>query len=595
MHYLKRLIPYYFPYRLQLVAGLTLVILGSGIASIIPWYLKQGIDGIKSSVPIARIIWLGVAITVTAIVGGACRFGMRQLLNGLSRRIEYDLRNDLFSHLLKLDANYYARMRTGDIMARLTNDLSAVRMAVGPAIMYLTNTIFGGLFALGFMVNISGRLTLLALLPMIFIPALAVKLGKIIHVRFEAVQEHFSTLTTQAQENLSGVRIVRAYQQEDAETQRFSEINDEYVTRNLSLVKIWGILHPSFSFLVGIASVIVIGLGGTMVLQEQVSVGQFVAFTMYLGMLTWPLIALGWVINLFQRGTASMGRLLQILDADPVIVTHEPVIHLEPSTKGRAIEFKDVGFHFPTEEGQEVRWALKNVSFQIPAGGTLGVAGATGSGKSVLIDLIARIYDPQEGEILIDGVPIQNIPLESLRNEIGYVPQESLLFSETIHANLEYGLESDGSEENRTKNKAAWLEASRIAQLEEAVEILPQGYETMLGERGINLSGGQKQRASLARALARNPAILLLDDSLSAVDTHTEARILEGLRTALIGRTSVIASHRSSALRNATHIIVLDRGTIVERGTHEELLQREGRYWTLVRRQSIQDELDATP
>ncbi len=585
MRHLKYLRPYYRPYRGKLIGGLVLVVLASGITSVIPWYLKQAIDGIRSNVLLSTIWIYAAAIVATSVVGGVFRYGMRQLINGLSRWIEYDLRNDLFNHLLSLDAAYFAKMRTGDIMARLTNDLSAVRMAVGPAIMYLTNTVFGGLFALAFMVQISPKLTLYALLPMILIPVIAVKLGKLIHARFEAVQEHFSTLTTQAQENLSGVRIVRAYQQEIPEIERFVVLNDEYVKRNLSLVRLWGTLHPAFSFLVGIASVIVLGVGGSFVLGGSLSVGSLVAFSMYLAMLTWPLIALGWVINLFQRGDASMGRLVEILSVKAVIVTQTPIKHLPKTSGGRSIEFKNVGFHFPTDTGDNPRWVLRHVSFGIPAGATLGVTGATGSGKSVLIDLIARTYDPQEGEILIDGVPIRNIPLDELRKEIGYVPQESLLFSDTIQANLQYGLDSDDSE--------GWKEAARTAQLDEAVSDFPNQYKTMLGERGINLSGGQKQRASLARALARKPSIVLLDDALSAVDTHTEAEILKGLKTTLASRTAVISSHRASALRDATEIIVLDEGSIVERGTNEELLVQEGRYWTLVRRQRLVDEVES--
>jgi ATP-binding cassette subfamily B multidrug efflux pump len=614
MRHIRKLLPYFRPYRIQLIGGLALVVLSSGITSIIPWYLRQAIDGIRSNAPISRIWLFAGAIVLTALVGGAMRYGMRELLNGLSRWIEYDLRNDLFKHLTRLDATYFAKMRTGDIMARLTNDLSAVRMAAGPAIMYLTNTIFGGLFALGFMVNISWMLTLLALLPMLLIPIIAVRLGKSIHTRFEAVQEHFSTLTTHAQENLSGVRVVRAYRQERAEIERFNTLNEEYLHRNLSLVRLWGVLHPAFSFLVGIAAVVVLGWGGAMVLNGRISVGSLVAFSMYLAMLTWPLIALGWVINLFQRGDASMGRLVEILDAKPALVTHEPIMHLPPATQGRSIEFRNVGFHFPIEAEQEPRWVLRNVSFVIPKGATFGIVGATGSGKSVLIDLIARLYDPQEGEILIDGVPIQHVPLDELRREIGYVPQESLLFSDTIAANLRYGIEQDqindranGDSANRLgtdtqagddrlsheQGERRWREAARIAQLDATVAEFPGGYETMLGERGINLSGGQKQRASIARALARRPSIVLLDDALSAVDTHTEAEILHGLRTALVGRTAVIASHRASALRDATEIIVLDEGRIVERGRNEDLLAQEGRYWTLVRRQRIEEEVES--
>jgi ATP-binding cassette, subfamily B, multidrug efflux pump len=330
----------------------------------------------------------------------------------------------------------------------------------------------------------------------------------------------------------------------------------------------------------------VLGVGGALTLRGAISIGAFVAFGMYLTMLTWPLIALGWVINLFQRGDASMGRLLHIMDERPRIVTHEPVLHLPPATAGRSIEFRNVSFHFPVTGTDEPRWVLRDVSFVIPSGATAGIVGATGSGKSALIDLIARVYDPQRGEVLIDGVPANRVPLHELRREIGYVPQESLLFSDTIGANLGYGL-GDGDDPR------AWKEAARIAQLDEAIASFPDGYQTVLGERGINLSGGQKQRATLARALARKPAIVLLDDALSAVDTHTEAAILQGLRTALANRTAVIASHRASALRDAALILVLDDGRIVERGTDADLRAAEGRYWALLRRQQLVEEVTA--
>jgi ATP-binding cassette, subfamily B, multidrug efflux pump len=562
------------------------VVLAAGITSVIPWILQRAIDAIRGGAPVRSVWLLGAAIVGTALVGGVLRFGMREWLNGLSRWVEYDLRNDLFKHLEALDASYYTRTRTGDIMARLTNDLSAVRMTAGPAIMYLTNTVFGGIFALYFMFGIDVRLTLLALCPMILLPVIGVRLAKLIHSRFESVQEHFSSLTTHAQENLTGVRIVRAYRQENSEIAHFGALNEEYLTRNMALVRLWGVMHPLFSMLAGAGAVIVLGFGGALALRGEISIGGFVAFGMYLTMLTWPLIALGWVINLFQRGDASMSRLLQILDERPRIVTREPVLHLPPAAAGRSIEFRNVSFHFPVSGTDAPRWVLRDVSFVIPSGATAGIVGATGSGKSALIDLIARVYDPQQGEVLIDGVPISRLPLDELRREMGYVPQESLLFSDTIATNLAYGLGPDDDGDS-------WREAARIAQLDEAISAFPDGYQTVLGERGINLSGGQKQRAALARALARRPAIVLLDDALSAVDTHTEAEILRGLRTALAERTAVIASHRASALRDAAMILVLDDGRIVERGNHADLLAAEGRYWALLRRQQLVEEVTA--
>lgn len=582
MKSLRRLLPYFRPYARRLALGLLLVVAAAAFTSWVPWLVRTALDAMIAGAPARRIWLLAGAMVGLAVLGGAARFGMRELLNGISRWVEYDLRNDLFAHLETLDAAYFARMRTGDIMARLTNDLSAVRMAAGPAIMYLVNTIAGGLFALFFMLRIDRHLTLLAVLPMIVLPVMMVWLGRAIHERFEAVQEHFGEMTTRAQENISGVRIVRAYRQEDAETARFATLSEQYLAKNMRLVRLYGAMNPAFALLAGLGTVVVLAVGGALTVRGTISVGSFVAFGMYLTALSWPLIALGWVINLFQRGAASMGRLNQIFDAEPAVTTPAAPRQLPPASEGRTLEFRDVGFYYPPREGEDPRWVLRHISFTVPAGSTLGVVGATGSGKSALLDLVPRFYDPQEGEILLDGVPIRELDLDTLRAEIGYVPQESLLFSDTIAANLTYG--------TGVAEDARW--AARVAQLDETIESFPGGYETILGERGINLSGGQKQRAALARALARRPRVVLLDDALSAVDTHTEAQILRALQEALTGRTAVIASHRGSALRTASAIIVLDEGRIVERGTHDELLALGGRYWALLNRQQLVEAIE---
>jgi ATP-binding cassette, subfamily B, multidrug efflux pump len=603
---LRRLVPYYRPYVRMLVSGLALVIASSALGAVIPWLLRAGVDALNTHQPLRQVALIGAGITGVALVGGAMRFWMREILNGLSRYIEYDLRQVLFAHLATLDPGYFARTRTGDLMARLTNDLAAVRQAAGPAIMYLTNTIFGGAFALGFMLHIDVRLTLLALLPMVFLPVVMIKLGGMIHQRFEAVQEHFSALTTHAQENFAGVRVVRAYRQERAEIARFGALNETYLERNMSLARLYGAMNPSFGLLAGLSVVVVLGLGGQLVVQGTISVGAFVAFGFYVGILTWPLIALGWVINLFQRGAASMGRLLEILDARAEIQSPATPQQLPPAKGGRAISFRDVGFHFPAPEGHEARWVLRHVSFTVPAGGTLAVVGATASGKSTLIDLIPRLYDPQEGEILLDGIPVRDMALDTLRAEIGYVQQESFLFSDTIAANLDYGDVSHALVEHASEDEQAPEEsraigeldaapnvwAAEVAQLDETVRAFPHGYGTQLGERGINLSGGQKQRLSLARALARRPRVVLLDDALSAVDTHTEAEILRGLRQTLAGRTAVIASHRISAIRDASWIIVLDGGRVVEQGVHDVLMAAGGRYTALLQRQQLEEALE---
>ena len=603
---LRRLIPFYRPYRRMLVMGLILVVISSAAGSIVPWLLRAGIDSLQQGVPVRRVVWIAAGIVGIALGGGALRYWMREVLNGLSRHIEYDLRQALFKHLTTLDQAYFGRTRTGDLMARLTNDLSAVRMAVGPAVMYLTSTIFGATFALVFMLRIDTRLTALSLVPMVMLPIIMIRMGGAIHRRFEAVQEHFSTLTTHAQENFAGVRVVRAYRQEAAEIARFGALNETYVERNMALARLYGAMNPLFGLLAGLSVAVVLGVGGALVVRGAITVGAFVAFGFYLTSLTWPMIALGWVINLFQRGAASMARLLDVLDAVSAVTSPAAPRTLPPAQGGRSITFRDVGFHFPAPHGAEPRWVLRNVSFSIPAGSTLAVVGATGSGKSALIDLIPRLSDPQEGVILLDGIPLRDLTLAALRGEIGYVPQDSFLFSDTIASNLAYGDASQalierpaddetGAEEScatGTDAAASHVWAAEVAQLDDTVLAFPRGYGTMLGERGINLSGGQKQRLALARALARRPRVVLLDDALSAVDTHTEAEILRGLRSTLVGRTAVIASHRVSAVRDATWIIVLDEGRVVEEGTHDVLIAAGGRYSALLSRQQLEEAID---
>lgn len=580
MRLLLRLLPWMRPYRWRFAAGLACVVLSTAINSVIPTLLRQAIDALGGGAGVAPVIRIGATMVAATLTMAFFRFQMREILNGVSRIVETDLRDTAFARLTTLDAAFYGRTRTGEVMARLTNDLGAVRMAVGPAIMYLTNTIFGALFALVYMVQISPRLTLLALLPMVPLPWVMWTLGRATHDRFERVQAQFGDLTTMTQEHLSGVRVVRAYAQEEAETARFAALSDEYLARNMRLARLNALFTPSFTLLAGLGAAVVLGVGGGMVLGGRMSVGTFVAFGLYLANLTWPLIALGWVTNLFQRGAASMRRVLDVLDAEPTLRdAAAPGTPLPPATGGRRLTLEQVGFTYPGT----AREVLHDISVDVAAGTTLGIVGATASGKSTLLELLPRLTDPTHGRILLDGVDLREIPLHVLRAEIGFVPQESVLFSETIRANLEYGTGDSDS--------ASW--AAGVAQLAETIEALPDGWETMLGERGVNLSGGQRQRAALARALARRPAVVILDDALAAVDTQTEAAILRGLREALAGRTAIIASHRITAVRDAHWILVLDEGRIVEQGRHEDLLAARGRYWTLLDRQRLEEELEA--
>ncbi len=586
-----------------MTAGLVLVVVSNVFTVAGPWLLRLAIDGLGDpEVTRSRIAGLAGLIVLAAALGGAAKYGMRELLNGISRRIECDLREDLFRHLLRLDATFYGSWRTGDIMSRATNDTLAVRQAAGPAVMYAVNTTVISIFALSLMVWISPRLTAFALVPMILLPPVVLGFGRVIHRRFERIQEQFSHLSTFVQENLTGVRLVRAYVQEADQAARFRRMNGEYLERNLHLVRAQGLFHPILSLLTGVAMVIVLWIGGGEVMRGAITVGDFVAFTFYLNLLTWPLIALGWVVNLFQRGEASMGRLNAILHTEPAI---RPGRGRTPGTSGvrGEIEFRGVSFRYPGSD----RPVLRGLDFRVAPGETVAVVGATGAGKSTLVSLLPRIHDPTEGVILLDGIPLPEYDPGALRAAIGVVPQDAFLFSDTLAGNLGLGLEAplledldpgapyreapDG-EPAAVSPDPRVIEAARVAQLHEQVEAFPQGYDTFLGERGINLSGGQKQRATLARALARDPRILVLDDALSAVDTHTEARILEALRRELRDRTAFVISHRVTAVMHADRILVLDDGALVESGTHPELLARGGAYAALLRRQLLEQEVE---
>lgn len=577
LKHLRSLLPYYKPYLRGVIAGLVLVVVSNVFTIAGPFLLKLAVDAITVSLSREVILTYAILIVGAAVLSGITRYGMRQLLNSISRRIETDLRNDLFGHLLRLSPEFYDRWRTGDLMSRATNDVLAVRQVVGPAIMYLVNTAAVSIFALALMIWISPTLTAIAMIPMVLIPIAVVWFGSRIHSRFERIQEQFSELNNFAQENLSGIRIVKAYAREDDQVRRFGLRSAEYMERNLDLARIWGAFFPALRFLGGLGGVIVLWLGGKEVIAGHITIGDFIAFGFYLTLLMWPMIAVGWVTNLFQRGAASMGRINALLATEPAIDDASETVD-GPITG--AIEFRNVWFRYPDTE----RWVLEDVSFAIEPGETVAIVGATASGKSTIVRLMGRLYDVTRGSVLVDGVDVRERRLESLRSSIATVPQEPFLFSSTLRANLI--LDDEGSDERLNR-------AIGVAQLHTTLEEIPDGLETLLGERGINLSGGQKQRATMARALHRDSPVLILDDSLSAVDTVTEEAILTGLREFMVGRTSIIVSHRVSAVAGADNILVLDEGRVAETGTHAELIARGGVYARLLERQLLTEELQA--
>jgi ATP-binding cassette, subfamily B, multidrug efflux pump len=581
MRDLSTLLPYLRRHRATYVLGLVLVLVSNAFTTAGPRFLERGIDQIGRAAPLGAIAWSAVVLVGVAILGGIARFGMRQTLNSGSRRIETEMRDDLFAHLLRHSAGFFDRHPTGDVMARATNDLTAVRMVAGPALMYLVDTAVRAALIVPQMAHISLPLSLLALLPLLGLTAVMVVLGGVVHERSRAIQEHFGTMSAYVQEHLSGVRVVRAYRQERAEERHFGGLNDEYLRRNLAMAKVQGAFHALMPLLGGLGGVIVLYAGGRLVISGAISAGAFVAFSVYLAMLVWPMIALGWAINLLQRGAASVQRINELLHEGPAITSPDAPVSLPPAAGARSVTFEDVWFRYPAVRDRG--WALEGVTFHVPAGRSIAIVGATGAGKSTVAELLGRAFDPDRGRILVDGVDIRALDLRELRRAVGMVPQETFLFSDTLRHNVLLGAPDDG----RLERVAA------IAQLDAALADLPGGYDTMLGERGVNLSGGQKQRAAIARALAQDPAVFVLDDALSAVDAQTEAKILSALRDALAGRTTIVISHRLAAVRDADEIVVLDEGKVVERGTHAELIAHDRRYADLVRRQRLEAELEA--
>ena len=602
---LRPLLPYLKRYRGAYAFGTLCVFLHNGIWVLFPLVIGKasdeltGSEGLNGTVIRHKLaVYAGLLLAI-AVTKGIFQFLTRWIVIGVSRDIEFDLRNDMFARLEALSYSYYQRHRTGDIMARATNDLNAVRMLLGPAIMYSANTIVYTAGALAFMISINPKLTLLTFLPLPAVSVVIQTFGRRIHERFERIQAMFSDISARAQENFSGARLIRAYVQEGAEIKAFERENKEYIHRSLKLVRLMGMLWPTLELMLGCAVVLVLWLGGREVLAGQssltrvttlvsgypeiattlkldgsMSVGQFVSFSTYMMQLTWPIIALGWVINIFQRGTASLGRINEIM-------LEKPEIQDAPQAKAREIEgeieFRNLNF---TYDGKQV---LHDVNLRVPAGSSLAIVGPTGSGKTTLVDLIPRIYDADPGMVLIDGRPIREYSLQSLRKSIGFVPQETFLFSDRIRENIAFGVDQASNEEIS--------DAADAANIAVDIEGFPDGYETMVGERGITLSGGQKQRTAIARALIRDPRILILDDALSSVDTHTEDKILNHLREVMKGRTTIFISHRVSTVRNADRIAVLHGGRIVELGTHDDLLALNGYYSDLYNKQLLEEEL----
>ncbi len=609
MEQFKKFAPYFRPYKWTIFAGIFFILCSMAFGLFIPYLVGQAIDDLSVAVTREKIIYYPLVILVISLLSGVFLFLQRRLLINTSRHIEFDMREDFYAVLVNQPAEYFQANRVGDLMARATNDLAAIRQIVGPMILYSFQAVFALAISLPIMLGISVKLTLLLLIPMPLVTLTVKFLGARIHKRFEKIQEYFSDITARAQENLTGVRVVRAYAQEGAEIEQFQVLNREYAAQNIRLVKYAAAMRPLLFFFIGLGFVIIVAVGVPMAVRGEITAGDFTAFILYLQRMIWYLIALGYVVNLYQRGTASLKRFNTILDAVPSIKDDVNTTE-QPPIKGR-IEFRGLNFAY---NGKAV---LREIDLTIEQGKTVALVGKTGSGKSTLVSLIPRLIDAPDGRVLIDGLPVRKYPLAQLRQSIGFVPQETFLFSDTLASNIAFGVESTplartDAKANLNKrpldgaDKAEALQdtgsdalmtiqrAAKIAGLADDVAEFPGGYDQLVGERGITLSGGQKQRTAIARAVMRDPRILILDDSLSAVDTYTEETILRNLRDVRDNRTTLIVSHRVSTIRDADLICVMQDGAIIERGTHDELLAIDGEYADLYERQLLEEEIDET-
>jgi len=576
----KSVWPYLWKYRRGLALGMGSLVMTDLTKATLPLAIRAGIDSLMKGFRLSLIFEFAALVVLLSIVRGVFLYWMRVILIGLSRDIEFDLRNDLFSHIVTLSQDFYAKYRTGDIMARATNDLTAVRMMLGPGIMYFTETFFTALFLIGVMGYVDWRLTLFCLIPAPLVSLAVVLFGRRIHDRFEIIQKMFSDISSRVQENLSGVRVIRAYAQENAEIRKFELLNRDYVAENIRLARLSAFFMPLLQALIGIGFLVVLLAGGYQLLAHRISLGSFVMFNTYMGILIWPMIALGWVVNLMQRGTASWSRIMELMAEKPGIQRRNSSYSPSPSYSiAGELRFDSVEVKFPSG------YALKDITLEIPAGATVAIVGHTGSGKTTLVSLIPRLLDPTSGSVFLDGVNLRDLDPEWLRRQIGFVPQETFLFSATLAENIAWGVEHASPDEI--------ARAAELAGLAPDIASFPEGYSTAIGERGITLSGGQKQRVAIARAILRNPKILILDDALSSVDTLTEERILTGLAGVMRGRTTILISHRVSTVQNASQIFVIEHGEVAEQGTHVELICNGGYYADLYQKQLLEEELEA--